>query len=607
MVGVARREHRVRGRLLPRARGRRRDADGGARLRQRVLGDPRDGAGHRAGRLADRGLRGAPRARHGPADPRRRLRLPRLDDHVADLRQLHLHLLRARGRGDGLRARPRVRHPARMGLPGLRARRAAAGHARRHRDRPPAGLDAAAVDRDARAALRVRLLRASARARRPRGLPGRRRARRRVRPAEVRQRDDGGHRADDADGRAGRLPALHAGAHRVEPPALVGVRRDRRSGLGAAGRAEDAGWNAARVDRDRPLGAAGSRGRPEPDVPRRLRHGVQPPRAVGRGDGAVRDPVAAQDQRHQRLRRLARVVELLRAAHAQPPGARRVARVQHGDRADADGARRLHRAGQGARPVREPRDFMVDGGRRGSRRQQAARPLAQGHRVPPRLPVRREPGRRRRDGRGIGAGHRGASRCLRRLRAGLLGGHRGRDGLRRVAAHRVVDSGPLLPRPRGRGHPARARPLAAPAMQHLRARLRRRRHGALPGLPGPDLLAVLLARRALRRPVQARRAPGRAGARRDARVAAAPALARVRRRPGRLARADDPGVGAARHAVRAALPAGAARPRRRVHAGHRRAGRPRGCRAAPRRCASPASACSRCCCWPAASPAGGRC
>ena len=40
-------------------------------------------------------------------------------------------------------------------------------------------------------------------------------------------------------------------------------------------------------------------------------------------------------------------------------------------------------------------------------------------------------------------------------------------------------------------------------MRDLRTRVRRRGHGALPGLPGADLLAVLLARRALPRPVQA--------------------------------------------------------------------------------------------------------
>ena len=50
----------------------------------------------------------------------------------------------------------------------------------------------------------------------------------------VRRRDDGGHRADHADGRAGRLPALHAREDaRAEPRALVGRRADRRARAGS--------------------------------------------------------------------------------------------------------------------------------------------------------------------------------------------------------------------------------------------------------------------------------------------------------------------------------------------------------------------------------------
>src|SRR6476620_10636648 len=48
----------------------------------------------------------AARRGHGPAHAGGGLRLHRLDDHVADLRLVHLHLLRARGRGDGVRAGP---------------------------------------------------------------------------------------------------------------------------------------------------------------------------------------------------------------------------------------------------------------------------------------------------------------------------------------------------------------------------------------------------------------------------------------------------------------------------------------------------------------------
>ena len=48
-------------------------------------------------RAADRPLRQQIRRRHRPADARRRLRLYRLDHHLADLRHLHLHAVRDRG------------------------------------------------------------------------------------------------------------------------------------------------------------------------------------------------------------------------------------------------------------------------------------------------------------------------------------------------------------------------------------------------------------------------------------------------------------------------------------------------------------------------------
>jgi hypothetical protein len=56
--------------------------------------------------------------------------------HLAHLRQLHLHLLRARSGHHGLRAGAGLRHPARLGLPAVRAGGHPAGHARRHRDQP---------------------------------------------------------------------------------------------------------------------------------------------------------------------------------------------------------------------------------------------------------------------------------------------------------------------------------------------------------------------------------------------------------------------------------------------------------------------------------------
>jgi hypothetical protein len=88
-------------------------------------------------------------------------------------------------------------------------------------------------------------------------------------------------------------------------------------------------------------------------------------------------------------------------------------------------------------------------------------------------------------------------------------------------ADRLGDERPLLHRPAARFPIVPVRPttrqLPPPApVLHLRARLRRRGHGALPRLPGPDLLPVLHARRTLRRPLQARRPAGLAVERRDA-------------------------------------------------------------------------------------------
>ncbi len=214
VVGAARGEHRVRRGLVPGARSGRRHAAGRLRLRQRVLGDPGDRADHLPRRLADQRLCGAPRRRHGPVDPRCRLRLHRLDHHLADLRQLHLHFLRARGGHHGVRDRTRVRHPAGLGLPAVFAGGDPAGHARRDDDQPAASLDPAAVAADADRAARLRAAPASGRARRDLAVrwPGARRhaARPRLRPAEVRRGDDGRHCLDHADGRTSRLPALHA-------------------------------------------------------------------------------------------------------------------------------------------------------------------------------------------------------------------------------------------------------------------------------------------------------------------------------------------------------------------------------------------------------------
>ncbi len=67
---------------------------------------------------------------------------------------------------------------------------------------------------------------------------------------------------------------------------------------------------------------------------------ARPGLGAGR-DHAVRGRLADQDQPHQRLCGLAGLVQLLRAAHAQPSGPRGLAGVQRADRGAADDAGRV--------------------------------------------------------------------------------------------------------------------------------------------------------------------------------------------------------------------------------------------------------------------------
>ena len=103
-----------------------------------------------AHRPADRLLRRQIRHRHRPAHPRRRLRLYRLDHHLADLRLLHLHLLRHRG-GDPVARRWRCASASRCPLGYLisAGRDHPAGHPRHHADQPLSVVDAAGLDRAA--------------------------------------------------------------------------------------------------------------------------------------------------------------------------------------------------------------------------------------------------------------------------------------------------------------------------------------------------------------------------------------------------------------------------------------------------------------------------
>ena len=160
-------------------------------------------------RPADRVLRRDLRRRHRPAHARRRLRLYRIDDHLADLCLVHLSVLRDRSGHHVARARNVLRHSAVRRLCAQLAGRHSAGDARHHLHQPPPALDAADLDRAAPHSVRLHRVRRHQVVRALDGLcRDRRRAWRVVQPHPVRHRLDRRVLADRADRRAGRLPAL---------------------------------------------------------------------------------------------------------------------------------------------------------------------------------------------------------------------------------------------------------------------------------------------------------------------------------------------------------------------------------------------------------------
>ena len=100
-------------------------------------------------RPADRLLRRDLWRRHRPAHARRRLRLHRIDDHVADLRLVHLPVLRHRSRDHVAGAGDVLRRSAVRRLRAELPDRHSAGDARHHLHQPPAAVDAADLDRPA--------------------------------------------------------------------------------------------------------------------------------------------------------------------------------------------------------------------------------------------------------------------------------------------------------------------------------------------------------------------------------------------------------------------------------------------------------------------------
>ncbi len=163
--------------------------------------------------------------------------------------------------------------------------------------------------------------------------------------AVVRHRRLGGVRAGGADRRASRLPALPAARPSHLQDVLVDRADQRRSGLDRRRRAQAAGRfvpgllcaEPRRLGRAcRGTGAYVSRSVSLCAVATGPRAGY---------DRHFRGPLAGQDQRHQRLCRFDRLVELLLPSHPQSSRPRGVAGVQRDGRVAVDGDRRL----QGAR------------------------------------------------------------------------------------------------------------------------------------------------------------------------------------------------------------------------------------------------------------------
>ena len=162
MVRRPRRQYGARRDLFPGAGSDRRHHHAELRRHQRHRRHPRRQRHHLLLRPADRLSCRQMRHRYRPADARRRLRLYRLDHHLADLRLLHLHLLRARGGHPRNRAGDVLRHPAPDRLSHQRGRHHSAGDLRHHPDQPLPAVDAAALDHPAHPPLRGDRLRQSA-------------------------------------------------------------------------------------------------------------------------------------------------------------------------------------------------------------------------------------------------------------------------------------------------------------------------------------------------------------------------------------------------------------------------------------------------------------
>ena len=188
LVDAARRADRHRRHLLPGAGGDRRVDHALLRRHQHHRRHHRRRHPPVPHRPAGGALRLALRRRHRPAHPRRRLRLYRLDHHLADLRHLHLHPLRHRSLDHVDGARAVLRHSAAHRLRHQRRRGDPAGHPRHDAHQPLPAHHPAPVDRPQHPAGRLHRLAGLGKLRDLAQLPRPRRRRRRLRPVEVRRR-----------------------------------------------------------------------------------------------------------------------------------------------------------------------------------------------------------------------------------------------------------------------------------------------------------------------------------------------------------------------------------------------------------------------------------
>jgi hypothetical protein len=253
LVRAARRQHGVGLNLFPGAGGDRRHHHRRLWVHQQRGGDPGGEFADLRDQPADMLLRRTRRRRYRPAHARGGVRLYRLDHHIADLRELHVHLLRHRGGDRGVDAGIVLRHSLVAWIHLHRRGGGAVGDAWHHADQPVPALDAAGVAGAERDRAGRRGGGASGLDRGLDALRGHRRdrdgkfqsdlfRRRRVHPAG----------ADHADRRAGRLSALHAAARHWAAQRVVGGAAGGRAGLDRVRRVQAAGgivpglWRCAR-------------------------------------------------------------------------------------------------------------------------------------------------------------------------------------------------------------------------------------------------------------------------------------------------------------------------------------------------------------------------